>query len=392
VTEVSTASGTDYYLLDALLTPEELDVRDRVRRFSEQEVVPVINRYWERAEFPFELVPKLAGLGVVGGTIRGHGCPALSHLASGLVTLELNRGDGSVGTFFGVHSGLAMASVSLLGSGEQRARWLPGMARLEKIGAFALTEPDHGSDAVRLETRATRDGGHYVLNGRKRWIGNGTIADLVVVWARDDDGKVSGFVVEKGAQGYRAEVIPNKISKRAVWQADIELTEVRVPIENRLAKAHSFRDTSKVLAVSRYGVAWAAAGHALAAYEAALEYAKGRRQFGRPLAGFQAVQLKLARMLADVTAMQLICLRLAQLRAENRMTDGMASLAKMHNAARARQVAADARDILGGNGVLLDYHVARHMTDLEAVFTYEGTDTIQALIVGRDVTGIRAFT
>ena len=385
-------ASTDYFLLDSLLGPEERELRDRVRRFSQEQVLPVINGYWERAEFPFELVPKLAELQIVGGGIKGYGCPGFSHLASGLVTLELNRGDGSIGTFYGVHSGLAMSSIAMLGSDEQRRRWLPQMARLEKIGAFALTEPEHGSDAVHLDTRARRQGDHYVLEGRKRWIGNGTIAELVIVWARDDDGKVGGFVVEKGAPGYRAEVIRNKVTKRAVWQADIELDGVPVPAENRLARSRSFADTSRVLAANRAGVAWAAAGHALAAYEAALDYARSRRQFGKPLAAFQTVQVKLARMLADVTAMQLLCLRLAQLQAEGRMTEGMASLAKMNNAARGRQVIADARDILGGNGVLLDYHVIRHMADMEAVFTYEGTDTVQALIVGREITGSRAFS
>ena len=392
VVDVSRSLGTDYFELDSLLTDEQRHVRDRVRRFCDEEVIPVIAGYWERAEFPFELVPKLAELGIAGGTIKGYGCPGMSHLAAGLATMELNRGDGSLGTFYGVHSGLVMSAIALLGSEEQRRRWLPELARIAKVGAFALTEPEHGSDVVQLETRATRRGDHYFLNGRKRWIGNGSIADLVIVWARDDDGKVGGFVVEKGSPGYHAEVMRGKLTKRAVWQADIVLEDVPVPVENRLARARSFRDTARVLTEEREAVAWGAVGHAVAAYEAALTYAGSRRQFGKPLAAFQTVQLKLARMLADVTAMQLLCFRLAQLWAEGRMTEGMSSLAKMNNAARARQIVADARDLLGGNGVLLDYHVARHMADMEAVYTYEGTDTIQALIVGRDITGVRAFT
>jgi glutaryl-CoA dehydrogenase len=383
---------TDFYRIDDLLTDAEREVRDRVRTFCDKEVTPIINDYWERAEFPFELVPKLADLGIAGGSIRGYGCPGLSPVAVGLVGAELARGDGSICTFFGVHSGLAMSSVAMLGSEEQKQRWLPAMARMEKIGAFGLTEPRHGSDAVALETRARRDGDEYVLDGAKRWIGNASFADLVIVWARDDEGKVGGFVVEKGTPGFAASVMTGKIAKRAVWQAEITLDRVRVPAANRLAGSRSFADTSRVLTATRYGVAWEAIGHAAAAYEAALAYSKERTQFGSPLAGFQLVQSKLAHMLAEITLMQLLCLRLSQLAAEGRMTDGMASLAKMNNAAKARRVVAAARDILGGNGILLENHVARHQADMEAVYTYEGTDTVQSLIVGREITGESAFT
>src|SRR6266568_5101082 len=317
----------DFYRIDDLLTERELQVRDRVRSFCDKQVLPIINDYWERVDFPFELVPKLAELGVAGGTIEGYGCPGLSEVATGLVAQELARADGSVCTFFGVHSGLAMQSIALLGSEEQKQRWLPAMARLDKIGAFALTEPQHGSDAVALETRARRDGDQYVLDGAKRW-----------------------------------------------------------------ARSNGFSATAKVLAATRYGVAWEAVGHAMAAFESALAYAGQREQFGTPIAGFQLVQSKLAKMLAEVTAMQLLTLRLSQLAKSGQMTDGMASLAKMHNAATARRVVADARDVLGGNGILLENHVARHQADMEAVFTYEGTDSIQSLIVGREITGLSAFT
>ena len=382
----------DFYRIDDLLTVQEREIRDRVRNFCDKRVLPIINDYWERAEFPFELVPKLAELGLAGGTIHGYGCPGLSEVAAGLVAMELARGDGSVCTFFGVHSGLAMQSIALLGSEEQKRRWLPAMARLEKIGAFALTEPKHGSDAVALETRARRDGGHYVLDGAKRWIGNASFADLVIVWARDDDGKVGGFVVPKGTPGFQASVMSGKTAKRAVWQADITLDGVRVPADHRLANSNGFGATAKVLAATRYGVAWEAVGHASAAFDAALSYAKEREQFGTPLAGFQLVQSKLAKMLADLTSIELLALRLSQLAAAGQMTDGMASLAKMHNAETARRVVAEARDILGGNGILLENHVARHQADMEAVFTYEGTDSIQSLIVGREITGLSAFS
>jgi glutaryl-CoA dehydrogenase len=383
--------GTDFYKMDELLTPEERATRDKVRAFSDQEVIPIINEYWERAEFPFELIPKLAALNIAGGALQGYGCPGLSHVATGLIAQELARGDASVCTFFGVHSGLAMSTIHMLGSEEQKQRWLPAMARLEKIGAFGLTEPQHGSDAVALETRARRDGAGYVLDGAKRWIGNASFADVTIIWARDEAGQVGGYLVEKGTPGFQTAIMTHKVAKRAVWQTDITLSGVRVPEENRLAGARSFKDTSRVLTATRYGVAWEAIGHAIAAYEIALTYAQQRIQFGQPLASFQLIQHKLASMLANVTTMQLLCLRLSQLLAAGQMTEGMASLAKMHNARMAREVVAEAREMLGGNGILLDYHIARHHADIEAVFTYEGTDTIQSLIVGREITGIAAF-
>jgi glutaryl-CoA dehydrogenase len=383
--------GTDFYLMDELLTDEERRVRDKVRAFCDTEVIPVINDYWERAEFPFDLIPKFAGLGIAGSDIQGYGCPGTSMVTSGLIALELARGDASVCTFFGVHSGLAMHSISMLGSEEQKQRWLPPMARMEKIGAFGLTEPNHGSDAVALETRARRDGNDYIIDGAKRWIGNASFADVTIIWARDDEGNVGGFLVEKGMPGFEANIMTGKVSKRAVWQADITLKGVRVPAENRLAKARSFKDTAKVLTATRSGVAWEAVGHAVAAYEIALNYTRERIQFGKPLASFQIIQQKLASMLANVTTMQLLCYRLAQLQEQGKMTDAMASLAKMNNARLAREVVAEAREMLGGNGILLDYHIARHHADIEAVFTYEGTDTIQSLIVGRAITGQQAF-
>jgi len=399
---LTTPRGTDYYLLAELLTDAEREIRDRVRNFVDTQVLPIINDYWERAQFPFELVPKIAQLGVVGGAITGYGCPGLSRLAAGTVTLELSRGDGSVNTFLGVQNGLAMGSINMLGSEEQKQRWLPAMARLDKVGAFALTEPGHGSDSVGLETTARRDGDHWVLNGAKRWIGNGNIAHVVIVWARDvADGKVKGFVVEKAdaaleattgyPDGYSAELITGKIGKRAIWQPDITLNNVRVPAENKLAEANSFRDVSRVLTATRGGASWEAAGHAVAAYEAALTYAGQREQFGKPIAGYQLVQNKLANMLAEVTTIQLMCFRMAQLQEQGKLTGPMASLAKMYTAQKARGICMEARDILGGNGLLLEYHVARHMTDMEVVHTYEGTDSIQSLIIGRDVTGLSAF-
>jgi glutaryl-CoA dehydrogenase len=392
VTTAPPLVGSDLYLTDELLGDEERAVRDRVRRFSDEEVRPVINGYWERAEFPFELVPKLARLGVCGGTITGHGCPGLSPLAAGLVAMELARGDGSVSTFHGVHSGLAMTAIGLLGSEEQKDRWLPSMARLEAVGAFALTEPAHGSDAVTLETRVRRLGDGYVIDGAKRWIGNATFADVMVVWARDASGDVGAYVVEKGTPGVEARLITGKVAKRASWQADVTLRDVRVPAENRLAEAASFDDAARVLAAARPGIAWAALGHAVAAYEAAVGYSLEREQFGTPIGGYQITQYRLAKMLADVTGMRLICMRLAELIERGELTPAMASLAKMHNAARARAVVAEARDLLGGNGLLLENDVARHLGDVEVTATVEGTDVVHALIVGREITGMSAFS
>jgi glutaryl-CoA dehydrogenase len=390
--DLGKALGTDYFLLREDLTASELDYLARTRRFVEEEVLPVINDHWERAEFPLGLARRLGELDLVGDGLEGYGCPEMSPLAAGLINMELSRGDGSLGTFLGVQAGLAMRSIHMLGSEQQRRRWLPAMARVEALGAFALTEPEHGSDSVALETTARREGDEWVIEGSKRWIGNGTVADVVVVWARDtDDGQVKGFLVEPATAGYDATVIEGKASVRAIWNADICLDGVRVPAESRLPGAQSFKDTGRVLAATRTTCAYAALGHAVAAYDAALTYARARMQFGRPLASFQIVQEKLVRMLAEITAMQLYCLRLARLTEEERLSDTIAALAKLNNTAKARDVVAEARNLLGGNGILLDHHVMRHMADMEAIFTFEGTETIQTLVVGRDIAGSGAF-
>ena len=383
--------GTDYFLIRDQLRDEEIDYLERTRTFVDEDVLPVAAGYWERGDFPWELLEKMAPLAIVGDGIEGYGCPSMSPIACGLIHMELNRGDGSLGTFLGVQAGLAMRSIALLGSEEQKQRWLAPMARLEKIGAFALTEPDHGSDSAGLETTARREGEEYVIDGEKRWIGNGTIADVIVVWARTEDGEVNGFLVEKDSPGLQTSVITGKASVRAMWQADIRLSGVRVAAESRLPEAQSFHDTGRVLAATRSACAWSALGHAVGAYEVALTYARERHQFGKPLTSFQLVQGQLVKMLAEVTSMQLYCLRLGRLIEEGKMTDTIAALAKMNNTRRAREVIASARDVLGGNGILLDRHVMRHYTDIEAIYTYEGTESIQTLIVGRDITGVSAF-
>ncbi|MEV8041393.1 acyl-CoA dehydrogenase family protein [Arthrobacter sp. NPDC080082] len=389
---------SDYFLLDDELSAEERGLRDRVRAFVEADILPVINDHWERAEFPSGLIPGLAGLGIIGSTIRGYGCPGLSRRAAGIVAREIARGDGSINTFVGVHSSLAMGSINMLGSEDQRRRWLPAMAAMEKIGAFALTEPLHGSDSVALETSARRDGDSYILNGHKRWIGNGHMADVVVIFARDDgDGRVKAFVLERDddgnhPNGYQPTVITGKIGKRAIQQADIVIENLRIPAENRLENCASFKDVTTVLSATRGGAAWEAMGHGMAAYEIAARYALDREQFGRPIGSFQLVQNKLANMLSELTAMQLMCHRMAELAESGRLTGPMASMVKMSTAQKAKWICAEARDMLAGNGILLERHVARHMTDMDVVSTYEGTDSIQSLLVGRDITGISAFS
>ncbi|WP_432395277.1 acyl-CoA dehydrogenase family protein [Pseudarthrobacter sp. L19] len=389
---------SDYFLLDDELSAEERALRDRVRAFVETDILPVINDHWERAEFPSGLIPGLAGLGIIGSTIRGYGCPGLSRRAAGIVAREIARGDGSINTFVGVHSSLAMGSINMLGSEEQRRRWLPAMAAMQKIGAFALTEPLHGSDSVALATSARRDGDSYILNGHKRWIGNGHMADVVVIFARDDaDGRVKAFVLERDDDGnhpagYQPTVITGKIGKRAIQQADIVIDNLRIPAGNRLENCTSFKDVTTVLSATQGGAAWEAMGHGMAAYEIAARYALDREQFGRPIGSFQLVQNKLANMLSELTAMQLMCHRMAELAESGRLTGPMASMVKMATAQKAKWICSEARDMLAGNGILLERHVARHMTDMDVVSTYEGTDSIQSLLVGRDITGISAFS
>jgi glutaryl-CoA dehydrogenase len=386
------ALATDYFQVREQFTEEQWEHFLTTRRFVDEEVLPAINEYWEAAELPWPLMRRLADLGLYGEDIRGYGCPGMSPLARGLVNMELHRGDGSLGTFLGVQSGLAMKSIDLLGSAEQKERWLPALARLDAVGAFALTEPDHGSDSVALETSARRDGEGWVLDGAKRWIGNGSIADVVVVWARsDEDGQVKGFLVETDMPGYEASTMTGKGASRAIWQADIRLDGVRVPESSRLPGAERFKDAGRVLVTTRTTCAWGALGHAVAAYDAALTYSKERTQFGKPLCSFQIIQERLVKMLAEITSMQLYCMQLARLEQDGRLTDTIAGLAKFNNTRKAREVIAEARDMLGGNGVLLENHVIRHMGDIEIIHTYEGTATMQALIVGRDITGVGAF-
>jgi glutaryl-CoA dehydrogenase len=383
----------DFYQLEELLDDSGRKLIHRLRDFLEREVAPVINGYWRREEFPHEVVPGLAALGIAGLACQGYECPGGSSLLDGMVAMELARVDSSIATFMGVHGGLAMGSIYLCGSQEQRQRWLPAMARMEKIGAFALTEPEVGSGAAGgLTTTAQRDGDVWVLNGQKKWIGNATFADHVVVWARDvDGGQVKGFVVHKGAEGFEPVKIRDKIALRVVQNALITLDNVRVPESDRLQLAESFRDTAKVLRQTRAGVAWMATGCARGAYEYALAYARERQQFGRPIGGFQLVQDLLVKMLSNVTASACLCLRLSQLQDEGKAKDHHSAMAKAFCTVRMRETVGYARELLGGNGILLDHQVGRFVADAEAIYSYEGTREMNTLIVGRAITGIGAF-
>ena len=384
---------SDFLGFELLLADEDRELLSRVRAFMTREVEPVINEHWTRADFPHQLVAGVADLGIAGLAYDGPGCPGRGALVDGMVAMELSRVDPSIGTFMGVHGGLAMGSIAICGSREQQERWLPAMARMELIGAFGLTEPDTGSAiAGGLSTSARRDGDGWVLNGEKKWIGNASFADLVVIWARDeDDGEVKGFVVEKDTPGMTFDVQRDKIALRVVQNAEIHLADVHVPEANRLQEGHGFGDTAKVLQVTRMGVAWQAVGCARGAYEHALRYTKAREQFGKPIASFQLVQDLLVKMLSNVTAATAMNVRASQLQDAGLLRDEHASLCKVHSTVRMRETVGWAREVLGGNGILLEHHVGRFVADAEAIYSYEGTREMNTLIVGRAITGESAF-
>lgn len=391
--ELEDSPLSDFLGFELLLDEEDRDLLLRVRSFMTREVEPVINGYWTRAEFPHDLVPGLAALGIAGLAYDGPGCPNRGALVDGMVAMELGRVDPSIATFMGVHGGLAMGSIQLCGSDEQRERWLPAMARMELIGAFGLTEPDVGSAiSAGLATSARREGDEWVLDGEKKWIGNAAFADLVVIWARDEaDQQVKGFVVEKGTEGMTFDKQEDKIALRVVQNAEIHLRGVRVPEANRLQRATSFRSTADVLRVTRMGVAWQATGCARGAFEHALRYTKKREQFGKPIASFQMVQDLLVKMLGNVTASTAMNVRASQLQDAGLLADEHASLCKAFSTVRMRETVGWAREVLGGNGILLEHHVGRLVADAEAIYSYEGTREMNTLIVGRAITGLSAF-
>jgi len=383
----------DFYDLSHLLSEEDRALQLQVRAFMETEIQPIINEYWLKAEFPFEIMEKLAALNICGLTYEGYGCPNRSFLMEGIVAMEMARIDTSISTFFGVQSGLAMGSIYLLGSEEQKQEWLPGMQQLKIMGAFGLTEPEVGSGAAGgLTATAKRNGDTWILNGQKKWIGNATFADVVVIWARDlDDNEVKGFLLRKDTPGFSVEKMEDKMALRVVQNGRITLTDCAVAEADRLQLASSFKDTAKVLRMTRAGVAWQAVGCARGAYEHALRYTRERRQFGRPIAAFQLIQNHLVEMLSNLTAMQTMCYRLSQLQDGDVLKDEHASLAKVFCSLRTRDIVSEAREVMGGNGILLEYNVARFVADAEAIYSYEGTKEINSLIVGRAITGHSAF-
>jgi len=393
MTQTSDLWPGDFYKMRETLPVEDQALLAELRTFLETRVAPEINTYWIRAEFPHHLVPEIARFGIVGASYKGYGFRGRSPILDGFIALELARIDSSIATFVGVHGGLSAGSIYLCGSDEQKQRWLPAMARMEKLGSFGLTEPEVGSGAAGgLMTTCRRDGDDWVLNGAKRWIGNASFADLNVIWARDvDDRQVKGFVVEKGTPGFSAEVMKDKIALRVVQNAMITLSNCRVPHANKLANANSFADTAKVLRMTRGFVAWEATGCALGAFEHALAYARRRKQFGRPIGSFQLVQDQLVRMLSGVTSSMTLCHRLSQLEEQGQGSEEAASLAKAYCTVSARQTVGLARELLGGNGILLEEQVGRFVADAEAIYSYEGTREINTLIVGRALTGIGAF-
>ncbi|MGW9113910.1 acyl-CoA dehydrogenase family protein [Microbacterium sp. NPDC055683] len=394
--DIAQVLDTDYYGVFADVEGADRDAWQRAREVGER-LAPRMAAAWDRAEYPVEVLADLGAAGLLADGVDHPDVPAMSPLAAGLVNMETSRHDGSLGTVLAVQGGLALRTLALFGSAAQQERWLGPLLRGEVLGAFALTEPDHGSDSTSLETTARRHGDGWVLDGAKKWIGNGASGGITFVWARVDDtgdadhGAVRCFLVEQATPGYTGTVIEGKIALRAIHQAHIRLEGVRLPLDAVLPGAHSFRDTSRVLFATRSGVAWSALGHATACFEAALAYSGQREQFGRPLARAQMVQERLAQMLAQLTSMQLYLRRLADLEAAGAMRPTQASLAKYHCTRTARDIARTARDMLGGNGILLEYRVMQHLADIEAIHTYEGTESVQALLIGRDLTGVGAF-
>src|ERR1700694_2776797 len=389
--QVQMPSATDLYNIDHLLSEEERMVRDTVRKFVNDRVLPIIGEHFEAGTFPRQLIPEIAELGLLGMHLEGYGCAGLSAVCYGLACQELEAGDSGLRSFVSVQGSLVMFPISAFGSEEQKQRWLPRMAQGEVIGCFGLTEPDSGSDPGGMRTRARHDGNAYVLNGTKTWITNGGIADLAVVWAQAEDG-IRGFLIERGTPGFTTSDIHHKLSLRASVTSELHFEDCRVPAENMLPNIRGLRGPLSCLDEARYGIAWGATGAARACYEAALDYAKTRVQFNRPIARFQLVQQKLAIMATELVKAQLLALHLGRLKDEGLVHPVQISIAKRNNVREALKTAREARSVLGANGITLEYPISRHSNNLESVYTYEGTDDIHTLIIGQAITGQNAFS
>jgi glutaryl-CoA dehydrogenase len=384
--------GIDFYRIDDLLTNEERLVRDTVRQFVNDRVNPIIEDHFEAGTFPSELIPQMAELGLYGANLpEEYGCAGMNNVAYGLVMQELEAGDSGLRSFVSVQGALVMYPIFQYGSDEQKKHWLPLLASGDKIGCFGLTEPDHGSDPAGMTTRARRSGDKWILNGTKRWITNGSISDIAIVWAKDEDGEIQGFIVECDTPGFQATDIKKKLSLRASVTSDLIMDDVEVPEENRLPNGTGLKSPLGCLNQARYGIAWGGIGAAMACYDWGVEYTTGRTQFGRPIASFQLVQEKLADILTEITKGQLLAWRLGKLKDDHKLHFTQTSLAKRNNVRVGLETARLVRDLMGANGITLEYPVFRHMVNLESVYTYEGTDHMHTLILGEAITGISAY-
>jgi glutaryl-CoA dehydrogenase len=388
--KTNSPEATDFLGLDALLPDEELKVREEVRSFVHEKIKPNIREWWEKAIFPQEIVPEMGERGLLGMHLKGYGCAGKSAVSYGLACLELEAGDSGLRTFVSVQGSLAMSAIYKFGSEEQKEEWLPKMAKGEAIGCFGLTEPEAGSDPASMKTFARKDGSGWVIDGEKRWIGMGTIADVAVIWAQTDDG-IRGFLVPTDAQGFSARDIQQKLSMRASVQCDLFLNEVRLPEDAMLPKAEGLGGPFACLNEARYGIIWGSMGAARDCYEAALGYAKEREQFGKLVASFQLTQQKLVDMMLEIQKGTLVALRIGRMKDEGTLRPEHVSFGKLNNVREAIRIAREARTILGGNGITLDFPVMRHANNLESVLTYEGTSEVHTLILGKAITGTQAF-
>jgi glutaryl-CoA dehydrogenase len=385
----------DYYDIESLLSPDERMVRDTARRFVDEEYLPVVREAFREGYFPRSVIPRVAALGFLGANLpEKYGCAGLNNVAYGLINQELERGDSGLRSFVSVQSSLVMYPIYAFGSEEQKTRWLPALAGARAIGCFGLTEPDYGSNPGGMKTRAVRERAGWRISGTKRWITNGSIADVAIVWAKtegDDAKSIRGFLVERNTPGFSAPEMQGKFSLRASVTSELILDDCIVPEENVLPGSGGLKSPLMCLTQARYGISWGAIGAAMACYQCALDYAKSRKVFARPIGGYQLVQQKLVTMVSEITKAQLLCLRLGRLKDEGKMRPEQVSLAKMNNVSQALTIARLARDILGANGIADEYPVIRHMLNLETVNTYEGTEDVHRLTIGRDVTGLNAF-
>ncbi|MFO0981180.1 MAG: acyl-CoA dehydrogenase family protein [Planctomycetota bacterium] len=388
---MSRFQGVDFYGIDELLSEDERMVRDTVRDWVEQNLIPVIGHHVREATFPKQLIPQISELGVFGANLKGYGCAELNNVAYGLIMQELERGDSGIRSFASVQGALVMYPIYTFGSDDQKERWLPKLQKGQAIGCFGLTEPDFGSNPAGMKTRARKDGSNWVLNGAKMWITNGCLSEVAVVWAKDDAGVVQGFLVEKGMPGFTTKEQTGKLSLRASVTSELILQDVKVPERNRLPRTEGLKAPLACLNQARYGIAWGGIGAAMACYHEALEYSKTRIQFDKPIASFQLVQQKLVHMVTEITKAQFLTLQLGRLKDQGKLKFAQTSMAKRNNVHMALEIARMARDILGANGILDEYHSMRHATNLESVFTYEGTHDIHTLIIGHEITGIPAY-